>query len=78
MSQPAGSFLSKGLPLVLFMVGGSYGLSTFVQGRVDAKDLRYKSQSKRQYTLEQEHERAMEKLGNLDDYKMVPVPKPGS
>jgi hypothetical protein len=46
----------KGLPLILFMVGGAWSLSTFIQGRVEARDTSYKSQSRREYTLEQEHE----------------------
>ena len=73
MSSPQ-NFMAKGLPLVLFVVGGTYSLSTFVQGRVEAKDIRYKSQSRREYTLEEEHMRAMEKLGDISEYKMVPIP----
>lgn len=46
----------KGIPLILFMIGGSYTLSTFVQGRVESRDTNYKSQSRREFTLEQEHE----------------------
>ena len=71
MSQQS---VAKGLPLILFVVGGTYSLSTFVQGRVEAKDHRYKSQSRREATLEDEHRRAMAKLGDISDYTMVPVP----
>ena len=73
--MPPNTFVQKGLPLIVFMIGGTYTLSTFVQGQTDAKDMRYKSQSKKQYTLEEEHKKAMAKL-DISDYKMVPVPKP--
>jgi hypothetical protein len=53
MSKKIGA--SIGGPLILFVVGGSMGLSVFIQGQVEAKDTRYKSQSRRQYTLEEEH-----------------------
>eukprot|EP00614_Pseudopedinella_elastica_P033702 CAMPEP_0172625488 /NCGR_PEP_ID=MMETSP1068-20121228/144132_1 /TAXON_ID=35684 /ORGANISM="Pseudopedinella elastica, Strain CCMP716" /LENGTH=75 /DNA_ID=CAMNT_0013434801 /DNA_START=51 /DNA_END=278 /DNA_ORIENTATION=+ len=68
---------SKGLPLVLFVVGGSYSLSYFVQGHVEAKDVRVKTSSQREFNLEEEHRKAIGKL-NIDEYDMVPVPKPSS
>ena len=68
---------AKGFPLVIFMVGGTATLATFVQGQTEAKDhnTRNKSQSTKQYTLEEEHKRVMAKV-NIDNYVMVPVPKP--
>ena len=68
------SFVQRGAPLVLLVVGGTFGLSTFVQGRVDEKDRRYRTASRREFTLDEEHKRAMSKL-NIDEYDMVPVPK---
>ena len=44
MPQP--TFLqlaSRGAPLLLFVAGGSYMLSTFTSGTVAARDLRQKS-----------------------------------
>ncbi len=45
-----------------------------MQGRMEVKDIRYKSQSKRQYTLEEEHKAISQKL-DIDTYEIVPVPK---
>lgn len=56
------------------MVLGHRSLSHFVQGRMEVKDIRYKSQSKRQYTLEEEHKVISQKL-DIDSYEIVPVPK---
>lgn len=67
-------FIGSGLPLILFVVGGSLSLSKFVQGRIEAKDLKVKSQSRRQYTLEEEATLVLSKL-NIKDYDMIPVPR---
>ena len=74
--MPPNTF-AKGLPLIVFMVGGTGVLATFVQGQTEAKDhnMQYKSVSKKQHTLEEEHKKVMAKM-DIDDYVMVPVPKP--
>ena len=69
--------LRAGVPLVIFVSAGSWGLSKFVQGRVDAKDLRVKTLTERQFSLEQEHDAIMRKL-KTDDYEVTRIPRPRS
>ena len=65
------------VPLVIFVSAGSWALSKFVQGRVDAKDLRVKTLTERQFSLEQEHGAVMRKL-KTDDYEVTRIPRPRS
>ena len=51
----APSFTKVGLPFFAFMMGGYYGLSQFVTGKVERNDLQVKSQSQREFNLEEEH-----------------------
>ena len=51
----APSFTKVGLPFFAFMIGGYYGLSQFVTGKVERNDLKVKSQSQREFNLEEEH-----------------------
>ena len=69
--------LRAGVPLVIFVSAGSWALSKFVQGRVDAKDLRVKTLTERQFSLEQEHDAIMRKL-KTDDYEVTRIPRPRS
>mmetsp|Transcript_29790 Transcript_29790/g.96103 ORF Transcript_29790/g.96103 Transcript_29790/m.96103 type:complete len:92 (+) Transcript_29790:41-316(+) len=55
-------FVSRGLPLVLLVVGGAVVLSEFTSGTVVARDLRVKSQSERGFNLEEEHKAMSKKL----------------
>ena len=82
MPQP--TFLqlaSRGAPLLLFVAGGSYMLSTFTSGTVAARDLRQKSQSTKAFVIEEEHRKIAKKLyGSSEtpgafDYKRIPRPK---
>ena len=43
---------------------------------IEKKDLKTKSLSQRQYSLEEEHKKMLKKL-DIDDYEMVPAPKVG-
>ena len=52
----APNFFKVGLPFFAFMLGGYYGLSQFVTGKVERQDLQMKSQSKREFSLEEERE----------------------
>jgi hypothetical protein len=70
------AFFKAGVPLVAFVCVGSWALSTFVQGHYEKKDLKTKSLSQRQYSLEEEHKKMLKKL-DIDDYEMVPAPKVG-
>ena len=51
---PPPSFARVGLPFIVFMLGGYYGLTQFVDGKVERGDLKQKSQSKREFSLEEE------------------------
>ena len=37
------------------MIGGYYGLTQFVTGKVERNDLKVKSQSQREFNLQEEH-----------------------
>ncbi len=82
MPQP--TFLqlaSRGAPLLLFVAGGSYMLSTFTSGTVAARDLRQKSQSTKAFVIEEEHRKIAKKLyGSSEtpgtpELKKIPRPK---
>ncbi|TDH68115.1 hypothetical protein CCR75_005422 [Bremia lactucae] len=68
-------FLTAGLPLVLFIVGGYVTLTQFVGGKFEAKDHLIKSQSVHTFNLEEEHTKMTKKLA-LDDFELKPIPKP--
>ena len=81
MPQP--NFLqlaSRGAPLLLFVAGGSYMLSTFTSGTVAARDLRQKSQSQKAFQIEEEHRKIAKKLygasGTPDAFCLKPIPRP--
>jgi len=70
------SHYKAGLPLVLFVAGGSFALSKFVEGKVDAKDLRTKSLTERQFNLEEEHAAISRKLnGELESFEITRIPR---
>mmetsp|Transcript_4407 Transcript_4407/g.6878 ORF Transcript_4407/g.6878 Transcript_4407/m.6878 type:complete len:131 (-) Transcript_4407:393-785(-) len=69
-------FVRAGIPLICLVVGGSYLLSTFVQGKVEAKDAKQKSQTKRQFDLTEEYNRAMKDLSVDDSYSTKRIPRP--
>ena len=81
MPQP--TFLqlaSRGAPLLLFVAGGSYMLSTFTSGTVAARDLRQKSQSAKAFAIEEEHRKIAKKLygsaGTPTMPENIPIPRP--
>ena len=55
-------FLKAGLPLVLFIIAGSYGLSVFMRTHYEYKDKKDKSITVRNFDLEEEHRKTMEKV----------------
>ncbi|CAM9516273.1 unnamed protein product [Choristocarpus tenellus] len=73
-SRGANPFLKAGMPLLAFIVGGSYVLSQFVSGQVEAKDLRGRSKSIREFNLEEEHRRTMKIFS--EDYELRRIPRP--
>ncbi len=81
MPQP--TFLqlaSRGAPLLLFVAGGSYMLSTFTSGTVAARDLRQKSQSTKAFVIEEEHRKIAKKLygdtATPSTLIVKPIPRP--
>ena len=81
MPQP--TFLqlaSRGAPLLLFVAGGSYMLSTFTSGTVAARDLRQKSQSAKAFAIEEEHRKIAKKLygssATPGAFEYKPIPRP--
>ena len=76
MPQP--TFLqlaSRGAPLLLFVAGGSYMLSTFTSGTVAARDLRQKSQSTKAFVIEEEHRKIAKKLYGSSETPGTPILK---
>ena len=70
-------FVRAGLPMILFVSLGSYGLSFFVQGRhdVDRTAKSKRSLTQRQYDLEEDYAKTMSKLVQ-NDYELVPIKRP--
>jgi hypothetical protein len=68
-----------GVPLLLFMIGGTYFLSVFTNARIEIKDQQQgkgkNSQTIRNFDLEEEHKNLMSKL-NLDDFSLSRIPRP--
>ena len=70
------SWLKSGIPFMLLIIGGSLGLSPIVGGQFMFRDVKVKRQSEEQYDIEEEHKKLMKKMGDLSDYKLIPVPRP--
>ncbi|XP_048340004.1 cytochrome c oxidase assembly protein COX16 homolog, mitochondrial [Sphaerodactylus townsendi] len=73
--------LRYGVPMMLLIIGGSFGLSEFAQIRYDAFKLRGKVDpaleeriKKNKVTLESEYEKL--KDANFDDWKNIRGPRP--
>ena len=68
--------LKVGVPLMGFMLGGVYVLSTFMQTHVEMKDKKVSSQSQRKFNLDQEREQMLKKLDVDNSYKLSRIPRP--
>ena len=70
-------FVRAGLPMILFVGLGSYGLSFFVQGRhdIDRTTRGKRSLTQREYDFEQDYKKTMDKL-LVADYDLVPIKRP--
>jgi len=62
LRKKSNTFFRVGLPFVVFVVGGFVGLSQFVGGKFEIRDMRVKSQSVRAFNLEEEHDVSSLKL----------------
>jgi DNA-directed RNA polymerase subunit H (RpoH/RPB5) len=71
----ARTILNAGIPLLTFVLGGSYALSVFMQTHVEVKDKHHKSVSTRKFDLEEEHKKLMSKLA-IEDFKLSRIPRP--
>ena len=70
-----GALVKAGLPLIAFMIGGSYFLSIFVGTHVEVRDKNNQSKSIRKFDLEEEHKTLMKKL-EIDNYSLSRIPRP--
>uniref|UniRef100_A0A674NBC4 Cytochrome c oxidase assembly protein COX16 homolog, mitochondrial n=1 Tax=Takifugu rubripes TaxID=31033 RepID=A0A674NBC4_TAKRU len=74
--------LKYGVPMLLLVVGGSFGLREFTQIRYDAQKIRKKVRNlhhlpyKRLLTLPASRESMKLKEKNLDDWKNIRGPRP--
>lgn len=79
-------FLRFGVPFIIMIVGGSFGLKEFSQVRYDHRKIRFISpeELKKQgiemkprgsVTIESEYKKLIEKV-NLDDYENKRIPRP--
>ena len=68
-------FAMVGIPMLGFMVGGVYVLSTFMQTHVEMKDKKTSSTSQRKFDIEQEREDMMKKLDLDNSYKLSRIPR---
>jgi wyosine [tRNA(Phe)-imidazoG37] synthetase (radical SAM superfamily) len=65
-----------GLPMIIFLVGGTYVLSTFMQTHFEVKDKKLNSTSTRKFDLAEEHRKIMGQL-DIDDFSLSRIPRPG-
>ena len=62
-----------GLPMLGLCFGGLYALTTFQQGRYERVDFMRKSQTQREFDLDEELDSVLKRM-NLKDYEPVPIP----
>lgn len=68
-------FFKAGIPLLSFLLGGSYILSQFMQTHLEIKDKHSQSKSKRKFDLEEEHRMLMKKL-DIENFSLSRIPRP--
>ena len=70
------TFLKAGLPFATLCILGAGGLSVFLQGKNDSRKLYgARTMTEKEFDLQEEHRKMSEKL-QLNDYKIIRVPKP--
>ena len=69
-------FVRVGMPMLLLMTASLAGMTQFVQGKkeLEAAARGKRSLTQREFDLEEEHRRVLDKLAN--EYKIVPIPRP--
>ena len=69
-------FIQAGIPLISFLLGGSYFLTNFVETGLQIKDSNQgKSISKRKFDIEEEHKKLMKNL-DIDNFSLSRIPRP--
>lgn len=65
-----------GVPLLLFMIGGTCFLQMFMDAKLEVRDRQQgQSVTVRKFDLEEEHKLLMSKL-DLDDFSLSRIPRP--
>ncbi len=67
-------FFRNGLPLLLFVVSGCYGLSQFLA----PSTAKVSSRSERAFHLEQAHKVIMQRLATEEEVQLKPIHRPPS
>lgn len=67
--------VTVGIPMVLFVLGGSYMLSVFLETHMEIKDKQNKSTTVRKFNLEEEHKALMAKL-DIENFSLSRIPRP--
>ena len=67
--------MTAGAPMIIFVLGGSFGLSTFMQTHYDIKDKSANTQTTRKFDLDEEHAIMMKKL-DIKNFSLSRIPRP--
>jgi hypothetical protein len=68
--------LKVAVPMLAFMGGGVYVLSTFMQTHMEIKDRKVSSQSQRKFDLDAERAEMLKKLDVDNSYVLSKIPRP--
>mmetsp|Transcript_19583 Transcript_19583/g.32208 ORF Transcript_19583/g.32208 Transcript_19583/m.32208 type:complete len:80 (+) Transcript_19583:193-432(+) len=70
-------FVRSGLPLVLMVVCGAYGLSFMIEGKqdIDVARSNKRTLTPREYDLEEDYRKTMRKLDLTKGYDIVRIPR---
>ena len=67
--------MHAGAPMIIFILGGSFALSTFMQTHYDIKDKASNTQTTRKFDLDEEHAAMMKKL-DIANFSLSRIPRP--
>ncbi len=70
------TFLTVGVPFIIFMFGGYLFLAEFMKTHVEMKDQRNKTKSIIDYEIEEEYNSMVKGL-DTENYRLSAVPRPG-
>ena len=66
--------IQSGIPFLLLILGGTYGISEFLQTGFEYRDRDMNRTNVRKFDLNEEHKKMMEKL-KINDYKLSRIPR---